>query len=765
MQVVLGSFIAGVVLAQGAPQVPGRAVLVLGCAACVASLRLRKPWLAACLFGACWSWWHAGTALASRLPAGLDDEAVVARGVVDSLPVADERQRRFDFRLETLSHGTLEIHGPRRLGVAVPTDFLAPPGGRCELHLRVRQPRGAVNPAGFDLERWLLATGIDATARLIPHPGNHCAPGPPGSLLAMRERLAGAVAAAVPNPASAGILAALAVGARAGLVDHQWQVLRDTGTTHMVSISGLHVSMVALAVAWLVGGFAACLAPGSARLPAPHVGLLVGWLAAAAYTVLAGATTPTLRSLLMLGCLFVRRSQGHALLDPDGLLVAAALVLLVDPLACLTASTWLTFGAVWMLGLVTGFVAGGPRAWRWARIHLWLACVLAPPVALVVPSVAWSSALANALVVPWVTWVVVPLDLLGVLASAMGPSWSAAPWRLAAGLWEVLWRVLEFLAAVCPATWLPRAPGVAGAALLDTALFLMLAPLGKLRQLLGASLIAGCLWLQPARPASHAFRLTVLDVGQGEALVVETAHHVLVFDPGPRSFGGRDAGEDVVLPYLRQQGWRKVDRMVVSHADSDHAGGAQALLAGLPVVDRILSPGDPARDVDGRCRAGQDWQWDGVVFRFLSPFPDAPTVASDNEQSCVLEVEAGGQRALLVADIEGQAEGRLVGSGTLQSASVLVAPHHGSATSSSAAFVAAVRPRLVVFSRGHRNRFGMPAPEVAARYRAVGAGILDTARHGALTFEIDGAGVRVTRARETLAGYWRLRETVQLPQP
>lgn len=764
MQPALVSFIAGVLLAQAAPWVPGHAGRLAAFAACLVGLGLRSPRLAAFLFGASWSLWHAGLALDARLPAALDDEAVVARGTVASLPVGDAHQRRFDFELEALAQGVREVIGPRRIAVSVPGDFTAPPGGQCELHLRVRQPRGAVNPGGFDLERWLLATGIDATARLITHPGNRCSPAAPWSLLALRDRLARAVSSAVPDPATAGILAALAVGARAGLTDHQWQVLRDTGTTHMVSISGLHVSMVALAVAWLAGALAACERPGRWRVPAPYLGLASGWLAAAVYTLLAGATTPTLRSLLMLGCLFLRRCQGHALLDPDGLRVAAALVLLLDPLACLTASAWLTFGSVWMLGLVTGLVAGGPRPWRWARVHLWLALVLAPLVALVVPTVAWTSALANALVVPWVTWVVVPLNLLGTLATLLAPSLGLVPWQLAAQAWEILWAALERLAQAWPASWLPRAPGGVTAAVMVAALLLILVPLGKLRHVLGAGLLAASLYLPPQRPGPQAFRLTVLDVGQGQALVVETARHVLVFDPGPRSFGGRDAGEDVVLPYLRRQGWRRLDRLVTSHADIDHAGGQRAVLAGLPVDVLVTSPADPGAGVAERCGAGTGWRWDDVSFRFLSPLPGAPGTASDNEQSCVLEVDAGGRRALLTADLEGRAEERLVAAGSLLPVEVLLAPHHGSASSSGPGFVAAVRPRFVAFSRGHRNRFGMPAPTVAQRYRAAGATLLDTADDGALTLEVGPDGTVVQRARHDASGYWRVRNAARLPQ-
>ena len=764
MQVGLAMFIAGVLLAQCSPSVPGPTALVFGGAVCLGCLLLRRARLALFLFGACWSLWHAGRALEARVPAALDDEAVVARGVVASLPSVDPRQVRFDFELESLWQGARAVSGPRRLSVAAAGDFVPTAGADCELHLRVRQPRGAVNPGGFDLERWQLANGIDGTARLIAHPGNHCEPPAPWSLLALRAHVAAAITRAVPTPETAGILSALAVGARAGLTDHQWQVLRDTGTTHMVSISGLHVSMVALAVAWLAGGLAACCRRYAATLPAPHLGLLLGWLAAAGYTLLAGATTPTLRSLLMLGCLFVRRGQGHSLLDPDGLLVAAALVLFFDPLACLTASTWLTFGAVWVLGLVTGLVAGGPRWLRWMRLHGWLALMLAPAVALVVPSVAWSSALANALIVPWVTWVVVPLDLIGTLATGFAPGVASLAWQLAAALWELLWRALAFLSQAFPASWLPRAPGLDLAVVLTAALCLMLAPLGRLRHALGMALLLGGLFLAPPRPASGAFRLAVLDVGQGQALVVETARHVLVFDPGPRSFGGRDAGAEIVLPYLRLQGWRRLDRLVVSHADSDHAGGQEAVLAGLPVDELILSPGDGRPGPAQRCLAGVAWQWDGVAFRFLSPPEGVPPGASDNEQSCVLEVGAGEHRALLTADIEGRAEAQLVASGSLKPATVLVAPHHGSATSSSPGFVGAVHPQLVVFSRGHRNRFGMPSPRVEARYRAVGAEALDTARDGALLLEIGPDRLRISCARDAWAGYWRIHDPPRLPQ-
>jgi competence protein ComEC len=234
-------------------------------------------------------------------------------------------------------------------------------------------------------------------------------------------------------------------------------------------------------------------------------------------------------------------------------------------------------------------------------------------------------------------------------------------------------------------------------------------------------------------------RLTVLDVGQGLATVVETRSHVMVFDAGPSYRSGADAGQLVVVPYLQSRGIHRVDALVASHDDDDHKGGASSVVAALDVEQTIVGPSvrslGPGAERAGawvRCRAGRRWVWDGVSFEWLHP--GAGPYERDNDSSCVLRVSSGEHRFLLTGDIEVAAEAEVLTTARLGPVEIVVAPHHGSRTSSSPAFVAATRPRWVVFSVGHRNRWGFPAPAVVARWERVGAHTLRTSASGAICF-------------------------------
>ncbi len=756
MRTSISAFIAGVIGVQVLPSLPTSGWLALLCGGCLLAQASRRRVLAAALFGVCWALWRGQLGLDDRLPLAFDGAVLHVSGQITGLPTVSPAGSHFDIKVHTLSVGVRRVVGPRRLSLSLYGNSLTPTAGAvCELYVRARVPWGTRNPGSFDYEGWLFASGIDGLGQVIAHPANQCqAAHTNWNLDAARASIAAAIGQAVSNTEEAGILRALAVGERAQMTSRQWQVLRDTGTTHMVSISGLHVSMVALFVYWLTRRIVGLVPPLARHLPAPHAALLLGYLAALLYALLAGFTVPTQRSVLMLACLFARRWSGHALMDTDGLLLALACVLLADPLAVLTASCWLTFGAMGVLVVVTMVLRRSGPLERWLGVHLWLALALAPLLALVIPSVSWTSPIANALAVPVVTFGVVPLVLLGIVLHPAGPALATASWHLAAWLWRWVWMGLEWLAEHGPAVMLTQSPGAAVAALVSVGLLLWLLPLGRQRGWFALLLVASLALVPARRPAVGRVIVNVLDVGQGLAVVVQTHAHVLVFDTGPRTFTGRDAGADIVLPFLRTIGASRIDHLIVSHADSDHAGGLPAVLQALPVGVLTLSPPHLWPVAVDRCRAGQRWVWDGVVFTLLHPDSTGATALGENNASCVLQVATGAQRVLLTGDIEAPAERRLLQQPTALAAAVLVVPHHGSKTSSTAAFVAAVRPNFAVFSVGHLNRFGMPSPQVLARYIAVGAEILDTRRDGALRIEVASEGIEVTRWRQVARRYW-----------
>jgi len=755
MRRLLAAFVTGVLLVQLWPALPAPGWLCLPLVVALWACRRACPALAAGLMGLSWAVWQGQVGLAAQLPLGLEDEALQVEGRIVGLTRSDPPRLRFELRVAAVRQDRRPApNALRRLSLSVQDAAITPaPGQYCTLYVRLRRPRGALNPGGFDYERWLFAAGIDGQGQVIAHPANHCRPGGlAGATDAARATLAARITAAVPDGEVAGILSALAVGEQARLNDRQWAVLRATGTTHMVSISGLHVSMVALAM-WVLVRRGLGLVPGCHQA-APRLGLVSGLIAATGYAVLAGWTVPTQRSVLMLACMAVRRWRGHRLLDGDGLLVALALVLAMDPLASLSSSFWLSFGALAVLVMVgavhlqTGALAG------WLGAHLWLAVLLAPLLATVSPLVAWTSPLANALLVPLVTWGVVPMVLTGIALSPWWPTAAEACWQGAGELWLLVWAGLRWLADSAPPLVVDRVPSVPEALLGVLGLGALLLPLGRRRWWFALCLLGiGGVWPLP-RPPAGSVAVTVLDVGQGLAVAVETHRHLLLFDAGPKTYGGRDAGEDVVLPWLRHRGHHRIDRLIVSHADADHAGGLGSILRDVPVTSLMLSPQHRWDGPVERCTAGQRWTWDGVDFEILHPPSRAPPGSSENDASCVLRIGAGAQRLLLTADIEQAAEAQLLRRPDALRADVLLVPHHGSLSSSSAAFLDAVRPQVALLSVGYLNRFGQPAPAVLARYAQRGITIVDTRESGATRLHLGPSGLRVDAYRAQAKRYW-----------
>jgi competence protein ComEC len=724
--------------------------------------RRRRPRVCACLaaviVGCAWAVWHAAVGLAARLPPALDGEAFRVEGHIAAAPRRHHDVVQFDLDVARVEAGRRRVPALRRIAVSdYQGAFLPAPGSRCTLHVRLKSPRGLRNPAGQDFERWLFSQRIDATGYLIAHPGNACVVGRwRGGLDRLRLRLADEISASLGDSGAAadtaGILRALAVGERAAMTDRQWQVLQATGTTHLVSISGLHVSMVAAVMFWLARG-AWSLSPALLRRsPAPHAAASVGLAAACAYALLAGFTVPTQRTLLMLACMLWQRRRGQRLLNADGLLVALGIIVLWDPLAVLTASFWLSFGAMGSLVLLSSLLREGGFVRRSVGIHLWLALALAPMLALLSPAIAWTSPLANLVAVPLVTWGVVPLVLVGITLSLCGLPGAAPCWRLAAHVWELGWAGLGGLADLAPVWRLPHAPPTAAVLLSMLGLAVLLLPLASARWWL-SPLLCTSLWLsRPAVPATGDFTLTVFDVGQGLSVLVRTRQHAVLYDAGPVTRGGRDLGATVVVPNLRAAGVGRLDALVLSHEDSDHAGGAASVLRELEVARVFVSPSSGRDARATRCEEGMRWRWDGVDFEILHPA--RADTGPENELSCVLRVAGKAHSALLTGDIEARAEAALARRRPSLSSDVLITPHHGSASSSTASFVAAVSPSHAIHSAAHGNRYGFPAPAVTARYAAAGSAQWVTGAAGAVRVEARGAALTVSGWRATALRYW-----------
>lgn len=728
-------FALGAIGALQLPQLPPSAYAWSGLLAMPALGWRRLRPLAGAALGFCYAWSVAGLGLEQRLPRALDGAEFIAVGVIDSLPESGDRRTRFNLRLDKLLHAGEVVAGPDRLRLswydAVPEVHA---GERWRLPVKLRRPHGYANPGGFDYERWLFLNGIDGTgyvtnaeeARLLDKAPAH-------SLHRLRERLASALARKADSELASALLRALAVGDRRGLTDEMWHVLNATGTSHLVAISGLHVGLVAGLGFGLFRFIFRCIGRFVRRCPAQLFGAVGGLAAASGYAALAGFALPTRRALVMVAVVFAavacRRSvrPGHAL--------AAALlaVLVLDPLAPLGAGFWLSFGAVaTLLAAFGGHVGRMPR-WRgWLGAQWVVVLGLAPVTVAVFQRLSLVAPLVNLIAIPLVGLGAVPLALGGTVSLALpGP---AADWllRAAVGVLGLFWAGVDAVSGIPWAMvslsqpgWPALVSAVAGAAWL-------LSPRGLPARTLGIVLLAAIVVPSATLLPRGAFRLDVLDVGQGLAVVVRTHSHVLVYDTGPRYRSGFHTARAVVEPYLRRLGVTRLDALMVSHGDSDHAGGFQWLASHIPAHRLVTSQPHPDTDAVS-CRDGLQWRWDGVRFELLHPPRGMPYLG--NASSCVLRVVGRGGSALLTGDINALVERRLASVHRDKlAAEILVVPHHGSDTSSSQALIDAVQPDWAVVSAGHGNAFGLPDPAVIQRYRDAGATVVNTARSGMLGF-------------------------------
>ncbi|MBC7680873.1 MAG: DNA internalization-related competence protein ComEC/Rec2 [Ferruginibacter sp.] len=719
----------------------------------------------------------------TALDANLEGRDIRVVGVVVAMPQRSEAGLRFRLAVESAQLDAVPATVPPLIDLAwysgmlafgaggsatqselqrQPDDLRA--GERWQMTVRLKAPHGGRNPHGFDFELWLWEQGVQATgsvragskdvapqrlADTWQHPVERA-----------RQAVRDAIYLQVADRHLAGVIAALVVGDQNAIERADWDMFRAAGIAHLMSISGLHVTMfawlAAAAVGWLwrrsdVLGWRA----GEAW-PVPQVALVGGVLLATGYAVFSGWGVPSQRTIWMLAIVGLLRASGRQWPWPLVWLLACAVVLAIDPYAFLQAGFWLSFVAVGVLFATdlgaddAGAISAKARFVSMVREQWIITLALTPLTLLLFQQVSVVGLVANLLAIPWVTLMVTPLCMLGVLVP---PLWQAAALAIDALGWALQLLVhLPFatVSVAAPALWM-GAIGILGGVLLVLRL-----PWGW--RAMGVPLLLPVLLWQPPRPPLGHFELLAADIGQGNAVVVRTTGHTLVFDTGPRFGLDSDAGQRVLVPLLRAMG-ETVDTVVVSHRDSDHSGGAASLLATQPQA-MLLSSIEAANPLQAvravqRCMAGQGWVWDGVRLDVLHPQSiDYDTPQKPNALSCVLRVSNGTSTALLVADIEQPQEARLVASHAALKADVLLVPHHGSKTSSSPAFLDAVQPRFALVQAGYRNRFGHPAPPVLARYQERGIPVVDSSHCGAATWHST-APTQIHCDRQDDPRYWQ----------
>lgn len=713
--------------------------------------------LVAVVLGFCWSHLWACALLCDPFPDGLAQQDVTLIGRVASLPDVSDERTRFLFQVEELLKDgeLLNLSGRVRLSWYQDAPALKA-GERWRLSARLKPPHGFVNPGGFDYERWLFRHQVKATGYVRSKPpAERLDAGAGGYLLdRWRQQLRERLHQTSPSGVGAALIPALVIGDRGALTPAQWTVFSRTGTSHLIAISGLHVGLIAGALFLLVRRTWA-LAPALAlKVAAPRAGALAALGGAFGYAALAGFAVSTQRALVMLAVVLIAILAGRTLRAGSALLLALAAVLIVDPGAVLDYGFWLSFGAVAVLLYALGWRLG-PPGWiaRWGAAQWAVALGLLPLLIAFFGQASLIAPLVNLVAVP-LFGVLLPLVLLASLTSLI----SAWAWPLLA----VDWLLTQVYVLLVWAAGLPWAAVTMGARpgwvwlLAGLGAALLLAPRGIPGRWLGLVLLLPLWLVRPPAPAPGELQVTLLDVGQGLAGVLRTHRHTLVYDVGPRFRSGFNTGEAVVGPYLRHQGIDKIDLLILSHADQDHAGGVQGLLSSIE-ARRILS-GEPEEiDVPGvePCRRGQRWRWDGVEFRLLHP---ADGSERGNDSSCVLRVSVAGTALLWPGDVEAGVERALVQRERDDlRADVLIAGHHGSGSSTTMPFLQAVSPRLVLFSMGWKNRFGFPVNEVRERVQALEAGGLDTASAGGIELRIrpDGALEAPRPTRQEADRLWR----------
>ncbi len=744
------SLLAGILLVQQLPALPTPVWLILGVVVIGIMAWLRYWQALFFVLGIVWAIAFASMQLAERLAADLEGVEIPVQGIIASLPEQDDRRSSFDF---IVTASTVAL--PHKIGLSwYYPDQSIKAGQHWAFTVKLKRPHATLNPNGFDYERQLFIENIGATGYIR----SQIKPELLGrdstwfSIQVWRQTIADKLSDLLANSPNLALIKALAIGDGGSIKSAEWDIFRKTGTTHLVVISGSHIGLIVGLVYWLVQKLWARM--GVLRWSPPRVAAVVAVLAGVFYSALAGFSIPTQRAIIMLAvAMLAIISQRHS--KPIHTLATALItVLLFDPLSVLSSGFWLSFIAV---GLIIYTVSGRLGQLNVIKESIKLNGVMSlsliPLTLLFFQMISVISPVANFVAAPAISFLIVPLALLAVVLMFTSPSLATGLFTVVDYLLQGLWWLLNQLAALPFAVINHPQPSLWAVFLAGLAVLILLAPKGFPARYLGWVLLLPLIFTNSPRPANGELLLTLLDVGQGLAIVMQTAKHNLVFDTGSKFSADSDQGKSVLLPFLRSQGIAKVDQLIISHGDNDHIGGAESLIQGI-TVDKILTsiPEKLSEHQAINCMAGQTWSWDGVDFSILSPVEHT---GSENDNSCVLQVKTAHGTALLTGDIEANAEAWLVKTyGKQLKAQLLIAPHHGSKTSSTLEFLQTVQAKTVLIPAGYRNQFGHPHTDVIARYQALHTDYLSSADSGAIRVEFKNGARQISAYRQTNRRYW-----------
>ena len=754
------ALLGGAVVVQLLPVLPPQWLSLAIALSALVLLFVRKAGIAPAwfAFGLALTLLRAHGALEARLPDNLHGRDFDLVGVVRGLPDIADGNASFEFDIESasLDDVAIDLAGVARLNWYDDAPNLAP-CTRWMLRARLRPPRGLINPGGHDSERGAVQRGVVAVGYVRDTKASRSVGVASGICIdGWRQSVAAAISRRFGSGMSAGLLRALAVGDQHAIDDPEWQVLRATGISHLIAISGLHVGMLAVFGALLARMFWKSFPSLTLRIPGPLFEAPTAMLCALGYGLLAGMGVPTVRTLLMIAIALLARYSRRASSVAQALALSAAVIVLWDPLAILSAGFWLSFAGVAVLLFATSPTAAERPAWReLPRLQLVLSLALLPMTVWFFGQGSLIGPLANLIAVPWVSFLVVPFTVAGSLLIVDLPAVGGPLLDLANLLLSALWPLMRWMATL-PSAQVYFASASTWAfvlALIGVGWSLM--PRGVPARALGLLL---CLpLLVPAKRgiAVGAFEVWMFDVGQGLSVFVRTRGHTLLYDTGPKYPSGFDIGDAVVIPSLHALGVDRLDRMIISHGDNDHAGGAGAVHLAFPHA--LVDSGEPERLAipASHCRAGESWVWDGVTFRVVTA--EQGITLSGNDRSCVVLVAGATGSLLLTGDATSGVESSIIESiGEIIHPLALVVGHHGSKTASSAAFLDALSPQLALVSSGYRNHFGHPHRDVVARFAERAVPLFNTADAGYLHVALSGDMPAPGRGRALQAAWWRI---------
>jgi competence protein ComEC len=746
------SYLTGIMLVQQLPDMTRLGYLMFLLPAFGVAV-WRRYWGAVFfLLGIVWAIGFALIRLHGQLPQTLEGVDLKVTGRITGLPDAQDKNVRFDF---TPTQAENQLPSRIRLTWYQPNRPLKA-GQTWIFTVKLKRPHGTVNPGGFDYERWLFTEGIGATGYVrSATPPELLKEAAYTDVSGFRQAIADQLSGLLADAPSLALIQALMIGDGSQITQAQWDVFRKTGTTHLIVISGSHIGLIAGFIYFLT---VKCWAwTGLLRWPPPRIAAIIALIAAVFYAFLAGFAVPTRRAVIMLAIAMAAVIGQRNIRPFNTLATALFAVLIADPLAVLSAGFWLSFFAVGLILFAIAGRLGKPKLFSGAvKLHWVTSLGLGPFLLFFFQQVSFIAPFANLLAVPVISLFVLPVSLLGLLllplsSTVAGLLLLPADYALQGLMW-----LLNLMAQIPVATIHHPAPSYWALLTAIPGTLLLLAPYGTPSRWLGGVMLLPLIFTAADRPAPGEIRMALLDVGQGLAVSVQTADHWLVYDTGPQFSAESDMGRNVVLPYLHGQGADRIDTLIVSHGDNDHIGGARSILSVLPVTRLLTSaPNRLAEHAPLVCKAGQTWQWDNIDFAILAPKQLDPEM--DNNNSCVLKIQSENGTILLTGDIEAAAESWLVGqyNKALQ-ADILVAPHHGSKTSSTQDFLDAVQPKFILIPAGYRNQFGHPHASVVARYEKTGTKWLNSAGSGAILVNVTEHGIAVRAYRDVDKKYWRM---------